>query len=86
MVEGLCSMCSLEIQLSTFVNLDVEIVFILFVRFVYVCLEVACFSIMFMCWNYIEPIWYGMYYVNVGRRVLSIVYASVVPLCCELVC
>ena len=35
-------------------------------KYVYVCLEVAYFSVMFACWNSIEPIRYGVCNVYVG--------------------
>ena len=36
------------------------------VVFVYVCLEVADFSVMFAYWDSIEPIRYGVWCVGVG--------------------
>ena len=40
--------------------------FLFMVAFVDVCLEVADFSMMFACWDFIEPIRYGVCDVYVG--------------------
>lgn len=57
---------SSDTHLSTYVNLDLEFVFALAVVFVYVCLEVVDFSMMFFYWDFVEPIRYGVRDVYAG--------------------
>ena len=46
--------------------------------FIYVCFEVVDFSLVFTCWDSIEPIRYSVCYVDVGFRDKFIVGGSFV--------
>lgn len=65
--EGLCPMCSVEIHLSTFVISDFALFFLSLCE-IRVCMFGSYNSL--LCshvGNVVEPISYGMCYVDVGR-------------------